>query len=78
MSARRLLERWLGAALAASLWIGFAPAPAPGLNAAEIAAIWGSGASRPESTAQTQPHGREQLRAPSAAPVTTDSAKDSR
>jgi hypothetical protein len=78
MSARRLSERWLGPLLAASLWVGFAPAPAPALTAAEIAAIWGRGAPKPEAAVHTQPQGRGEARAPSAAPMVPESAKSSR
>jgi hypothetical protein len=41
MNALKFSRQWLGPALAASLWIGFAAAPGPGLTAAEIDAIWG-------------------------------------
>jgi len=40
MSAPVRRCRSLGPALATSLWIGFAPVPAPGWSAAGIATIW--------------------------------------
>jgi len=69
MSARALSSPWLGSAIAASLWMGVAAGPASGLNAAEMAAIWGHAARQTDtaSAAQTTSQG-ESRGSSSAAP----------
>ena len=78
MSARTLSRRWLGPAIAASLWIGFAPAPAPGLSTAAIAAILGHTARRTEAAAPTQSRGRESGDALPPAQTVPQTGKDPR
>jgi hypothetical protein len=76
MSVRTKSRRWLAPALAASLWVGFAPAPGPGLSAAEIAAIWGRTGPRTEAAAPAQPQSPRPAHAPS--PAAAKSATDAR
>jgi hypothetical protein len=62
MIALNVIRRWVGPALAASLWFGFAAAPGPALTAAEMAAIWGPAKPQADETSRTQP---QQAQAPS-------------
>lgn len=62
MIALNVIRRWLGPALAASLWFAVAAAPGPVLTTAEMAAIWGPATPQADRSPRTQP---QQAQAPS-------------
>jgi hypothetical protein len=64
--ALNVIRRYLNPALAASLWIGFAAAPGPGLTAAESAAIWGHATSKADQAPRKQPQQAQPLQDPAS------------
>ena len=68
MNAQTFPRRWLAPALAASLWIGFAPAPFSSVSPDTIVALWGHPAqeSAVATTTQAQPRAADRTSSASA------------